>query len=704
MNASFDAARDGVACALLAAHDDVRPGARLSIDVGDLLGAAVNRSEVAYAHNPEEERARYRRCGGEDGKDGVGGEGVNEGAGNVDTSMTVLSITAAANSDGGDGGGERVRVSGGASIATAASSSSLSPLSSSSVVRGAIAWYAVHGTSLCSSNRLVSGDNKGVASWLAETALRGDQASRYNTAAAGAATAHSDSAPGTIGGEGEGVRAVIDAFGGGGAGGGGGAVPAVPNVLRDLQAAANAVGAAAAAAAVAGPSRAGRRGRGHGAVVAFPQSASGDVSPNVRGAWCKNCGSGGDGEREACDPVTGACNGSVTACAGRGPAGEDDAAGCVAVGAAQAASALCLMPIVDVRTDTKVTSQEQNTHPHATTPASSAVYLSGPVSSAHAWLPIGRGVGVGGAFARDGQAGVTTSPALGYSFAAGTTDGPGADGFLQGDTCDAPTGHPSCDMRLVEGEDENAGKRTADGVDAGVDAPAGGAGGERRKRRILGAVASWALSGFATWGVPKEVREAHAPKPVLLHFGDSVIVGGEGGGGGNGEGGGEESDGGVGGSGGSYERSSGVRDEGGRRASRELGSPWVAVDVPVQMFRIGRLLVAAVPAEVTTMAGRRLRESILAAAAAAAAAATARAARTPGSASASAPTPTHAPASADSWTVVITCLANGYAGYVTTPVGPSPRPQSHYLHPALKRPGATGRGHELPYHHTTPKP
>jgi neutral ceramidase len=46
----------------------------------------------------------------------------------------------------------------------------------------------VHGTSLRNTNELVSGDNKGVASWLAENALRGEDAHR-------------------------GVSALIDAFG-----------------------------------------------------------------------------------------------------------------------------------------------------------------------------------------------------------------------------------------------------------------------------------------------------------------------------------------------------------------------------------------------------------------------------------------------------------------------------------------------------------
>jgi hypothetical protein len=90
--------------------------------------------------------------------------------------------------------------------------------------------------------------------------------------------------------------------------------------------------------------------------------------------------------------ATGACGGSVTACAGRGPAGDDDAAGCVAVGAVQAASALSLMPGATHTAADATTASVAS----SVVSSSSALYLAGPVSSAHAWLPIGRGVAVGG--------------------------------------------------------------------------------------------------------------------------------------------------------------------------------------------------------------------------------------------------------------------------------------------------------------------
>ena len=169
----------------------------------------------------------------------------------------------------------------------------------------------------------------------------------------------------------------------------------------------------------------------------------------------------------------------------------DDAAGCVATGAAQAAAAL------------KALTNYEGSRGGALERWKGGVVegskgfrsLAGPVRHAYRWLPVGRGVPVDGRFTADGDVARTSSPAKGYSFAAGTTDGPGQDGFLQG--------------------------ITADDADAG--------GGERgvvieRRWKTAAALASWGLSGFgggvkgAFGGVPGNVRESHRPKPVLLHW------------------------------------------------------------------------------------------------------------------------------------------------------------------------------------------
>ena len=150
------------------------------------------------------------------------------------------------------------------------------------------------------------------------------------------------------------------------------------------------------------------------------------------------------------------------------------------------------------------------------------------------------------------RSGTTAAPALGYSLAAGTTDGPGADGFVQGDTDDETFAAAEAGAGVEdEAEDD------AEDEEAAASAPAS------RRSRARGAFASWVFSGFRRWGVPSSAAAAHAPKPVLAHFGED---------------GGEGSDG--------------------------DGAPWVAMDVPVQVFRIGRVLIVSIPAEVTTVAGK----------------------------------------------------------------------------------------------------
>ena len=170
-----------------------------------------------------------------------------------------------------------------------------------------------------------------------------------------------------------------------------------------------------------------------------------------------------EGARRPCDGRSGA----TTTCIGEGIAGADDVAGCVATGAAQAAAALKAL-----RDD-------------------GAIPIRGPVASAHAWLPLGRGF--------ETKSGTTAAPALGYSFAAGTTDGPGADGFVQGDTDDETFAAAEAGAGVEdEAEDE------AEDEEAAASAPAS------RRSRARGAFASWVFSGFRRWGVPSSAAAARA--------------------------------------------------------------------------------------------------------------------------------------------------------------------------------------------------
>jgi neutral ceramidase len=109
----FDALVQGISESILAADADLKPG-RILLAQGEVDGAGVNRSRVAYMNNPAEERARYKT--------------------DVDTTMTLLRF------ERPDG-----------------------PI-------GTLNWFAVHGTSMNYYNKLISGDNKGYAAYAAEQA------------------------------------------------------------------------------------------------------------------------------------------------------------------------------------------------------------------------------------------------------------------------------------------------------------------------------------------------------------------------------------------------------------------------------------------------------------------------------------------------------------------------------------------------------
>ena len=109
---SFDVIVDGIFNSIKRAHQSLSAG-RIRIASGALLGATVNRSPDAYSLNPS-------RLAGHD----------------TDTLMTVLRFE--------DMTGHAV---------------------------GTINWFAVHGTSMGNSNHLISGDNKGYASYLFEDSM-----------------------------------------------------------------------------------------------------------------------------------------------------------------------------------------------------------------------------------------------------------------------------------------------------------------------------------------------------------------------------------------------------------------------------------------------------------------------------------------------------------------------------------------------------
>lgn len=256
---------ESIAQALFKAYTTVEPGS-IKLARGILAGNNLNRSPTSYWLNPLEERKRY------------------ESEGNLtDHAFTQLSFH---------------------------------PSDNQSTSIGTINWYAVHPTNMNNSNHLISGDNKGYASYLMEK----------------------ENNPGHSPGSGR-------------------------------------------------------------FVAAFPIPPAGDCSPNLNGPICSDTGL-------PCDLRTSTCNGRSQQCMASGP-GKDMFESTKIVGGRQYEKAKELFELGD----------EEKT------------VLSGPVDYRHAFVRMKwRKVQL------DNGTTVRTCPAaLGYGFAAGTTDGPGVADFAQGD-------------------------------------------------------------------------------------------------------------------------------------------------------------------------------------------------------------------------------------------------------------------------------
>ncbi|KAL8955861.1 MAG: hypothetical protein Q9183_006500, partial [Haloplaca sp. 2 TL-2023] len=149
-----------------------------------------------------------------------------------------------------------------------------------------------------------------------------------------------------------------------------------------------------------------------GFVAGFSQANVGDTSPNVLGAYCE------DGSGEKCNFQDSTCGGRSELCHGRGPMfrqKDQGASSCFEIGRRQYAGAKALYQ--SMATDNKP--------------------LNGPVRSFHTYRDLSNFT-----FGHPNGSTVTTCPAaLGYSFAAGTTDGPGAFDFKQNNT-GSPNANP----------------------------------------------------------------------------------------------------------------------------------------------------------------------------------------------------------------------------------------------------------------------
>jgi neutral ceramidase len=211
-------------------------------------------------------------------------------------------------------------------------------------------------------------------------------------------------------------------------------------------------------------------------VAAFSNANLGDVSPNLNGPKCMNTG-------EPCDDPSSTCGGKSQMCIATGP-GRDMFESTEIIATRQYEKALQLYE-------------------------SATQVISGPVSFIHQHLDMSK---QNFTSRYTNQPVSTCKPAMGYSFAAGTVDGPGAFDFKQGTT-----------------------------------------------------------SGNVFWNLVrdfiakpnKEMIECQAPKPILLATG-----------------------------------------------LMNFPYQWQPTILPTQIIRIGNVLLAAVPAEFTTMSGRRMKEML----------------------------------------------------------------------------------------------
>ncbi|KAK8483536.1 hypothetical protein V6N13_024619 [Hibiscus sabdariffa] len=328
---------------------------------------------------------------------------------------------------------------------------------------GSFNWFATHGTSMSRTNSLISGDNKGAAArfmedWFKQTGFMTDSDSlSFNKSA-------NERIPRR-------VSSIIPNF------------HEKRKELKELAASFKSSQGQPTTRLLSVSKRVRnslRQADRPQFVSAFCQSNCGDVSPNTLGAFCIDTGL-------PCDFNHSTCNGKNELCYGRGPGYPDEFKSTEIIGKKQFKKAVELFNIATEK-------------------------LKGKVGYQHAFLDFSN-LEVSVPKMGGGNEVVKTCPAaMGFGFAAGTTDGPGAFDFTQGDD------QGNVFWRLV--------------------------------RNLL--------------KTPSEEQiNCQKPKPILLDTG-------------------------------------------------EMKQPydWAPSVLPVQILCIGQLVILSVPAEFTTMAGRRLRDAV----------------------------------------------------------------------------------------------
>ncbi|KAF8608164.1 Neutral/alkaline nonlysosomal ceramidase [Ceratobasidium sp. AG-I] len=222
-------------------------------------------------------------------------------------------------------------------------------------------------------------------------------------------------------------------------------------------------------------------------VAGFVQANVGDTTPNTLGAFCESPGKAWDGQ--PCEYQKSTCGNVTQGCHGRGPG----------------------FRVSDFESN-RIIGENQFKGAKTLMDGSSLTAVKGAVRSLHTYVnmssysfPLANGTTVH-----------TCPPAMGYSFAGGTSDGPGAFDFTQGETADG-TQNPFWEV----------------------------------------------VKGIITSPPNDEQKRCQYPKPILLNTGYT-----------------------------------------------KFPYAWQPDIVDIQIMRVGQFVVLVVPGEFTTMAGRRIRESV----------------------------------------------------------------------------------------------
>ncbi|HHF0526175.1 TPA: neutral/alkaline ceramidase [Legionella anisa] len=136
---NYKAVVNGIVQSIIRAHQNLEPG-NIYIETSELTNTSKNRSVSAYLKNPEEERNQYEH--------------------DTDKSFTLIKLV----------------------------NEKEEPI-------GTINWHAVHGVSMSNKNVLISGDNKGYASYLFEKSMQSDYLNPKTFVAAFAQANEGDNSP-----------------------------------------------------------------------------------------------------------------------------------------------------------------------------------------------------------------------------------------------------------------------------------------------------------------------------------------------------------------------------------------------------------------------------------------------------------------------------------------------------------------------------